>query len=96
VGDDNFARTARGLGRLRDETRRRANWGASIARLVESSVENRPEMDRPPEQKEPQYGGKAKLKDRAKETPLEQLAQPRHEEATERGDHIAGGSLARH
>ena len=53
-------------------------------------------MDRPAEQEEPEHPGEAELKDRSKQTPLQQLAQPGYEEAAQRRDHIAGRTLARH
>ena len=69
---------------------------ASGVRLVERSVKHRPQMNRPAEQKEPEHPGQAELKDCSKQPPLQELAQPRHEEAAERRYHIARGTLARH
>ncbi len=64
--------------------------------LVERGVEDRPEMDEPPEENKPKDGGEAKLHDGDEEPALEQLSQSRNEETAKRCNHVAGRTLSCH
>src|SRR5262249_21637975 len=67
-----------------------------VARLIHRGVEDRPEVDRPSQQEEPEDGGKAELEDRHEQPSLEKLAESRYEEAAQRRDDVSGGALTRH
>src|SRR5262249_3274019 len=79
-----------------DAWSQRSLSGRSSLRFPERCVQDGPEMDRPPEQKEPEHGGEAELQDGSEETALKQLAQSRDKETAQRCNHVAGGTLARH
>jgi hypothetical protein len=53
-------------------------------------------MDRPSEQKKPEYGGEAELNHRHHEPPLKQLSEAGHEETAQCSDDVPCGSLSRH
>jgi len=69
---------------------------SSGAGLVEGGVENRPKVNKPSKQDEPEYRRQNKLKDRHQQPTLKQLAQSRDEETTERRDNVASGTLTCH
>ena len=69
---------------------------SSGAGLVEGGVENRPKVNKPSKQDEPEYRRENKLKDRHQQPTLKQLAEPRDEETTERRDNVASGTLTCH
>ena len=58
-------------------------------RLEERGVEDRPEMDDPPEQDKPENRRQTKLDDRHQQSALEQLSQPGDKETAECCEHIA-------
>jgi hypothetical protein len=64
--------------------------------LPEGGVENRPKVNKPSKQDEPEYRRQNKLKDCHQQPTLQQLAQPRDEETTERRDNVASGTLTCH
>lgn len=66
------------------------------ARLKQCRVEDRPEMDSPAEQEEPQHGGQHKLHDGHQQPALQKLAEAGDEKAAQCGNHIAGGTLSGH
>jgi len=68
----------------------------SGARLVEGGVENRPKVNKPSKQDEPENRCENKLKDRHQQPTLKQLAEPRDEETTKRRDNVASGTLTCH
>ena len=65
-------------------------------RLKERRVEDRPEMDEPPEENEPEHGRKTKLNDRHQKPSLEQLPETGNEETAQRRDHVARRTLSSH
>ena len=58
--------------------------------LVKRGVENRPKVNEPPEENEPEHGRETKLNDRNQGPALDQLPEARDEETAKRGDDIAG------
>ena len=69
---------------------------AILPRLPESGVENRPKVNKPSKQDEPEDRRENKLKDCHQQPTLKQLAQPRDEETAERRDNVTGGTLTCH
>lgn len=64
--------------------------------FVKGGVENRPEVDDPPEEDEPEHGRETKLNDRDQESTLQELPETRDEETAERRDDVAAGTLTCH
>src|SRR5207247_5766385 len=68
----------------------------SRRRIPERGVHNRPEVNRPPQQKKPEYDGEHKLQNRHSQSALNELPESRNEEAANRGDDVSCGSLTGH
>jgi hypothetical protein len=74
----------------------RSQWsvaGALAPRLPGRGVEDRPEVDGPSEQKEPEHPGEDELEDGHEEAPLKELAKTGNEEAAQGGNDVSGGAL---
>jgi len=63
-------------------------------RPPERRVHDRPEVDGPSEQEEPEKDREAELKNRHSETALHELAKSGNEEAANRGDDVSCGTLS--
>src|SRR5437899_11492769 len=75
---------------LPERSRWRRGW------LPERGVENRPEVDRPAKQEDPQHDGQHELEYGHSQSALNQLSQSGNEEAANRGDDVSCGSLTGH
>jgi hypothetical protein len=65
-------------------------------RLEKSGVEDRPQMDDPPEQDKPEDCRQTKLDDRHHQSALKQLPQAGDEETAECGENVTRRTLASH
>ena len=90
----NFERTR--LVQATDTASSPSRLSSSGAGLVEGGVENRPKVNKPSKQDEPEDRRENKLKDCHQQPTLKQLAQPRDEETAERRDNVASGTLTCH
>jgi hypothetical protein len=70
--------------------------GELFAWLPHRSIDDRPEVNDPSQQKEPKCSGKNEHDDGHQESPLQKLPEARKEEAAKSGDNIAGGPLTCH
>lgn len=62
-------------------------------RLPQGRVEDRPQVDQPAKEEEPEHPREHELDDRHHQAPLNELSEPGNEEAAQRGDDISGGTL---
>ena len=69
---------------------------AVLRTLPERGVENRPKVDEPSEENEPEYGRETKLNDRDQESALQELPEAWDEETAKRSDDVTGGTLTCH
>src|ERR1035437_237312 len=65
-------------------------------RLPHRGIDDRPQVDDPAEEEEPQYPGQTELQNRHPEPALHELAEAGNEEAACCGNHVTRGSLAGH
>lgn len=64
--------------------------------FVKRRVENRPKVDEPPEENQPEHGGETKLNDCEQEPALQELTEARNEETAKCSDDVAGSTLTCH
>ena len=64
--------------------------------FVKRRVENRPQVNQPAKENDPEHGRETKLNDRNHKPALNQLPEARNEETANCGDDVAGRTLTCH